>query len=194
IQTLDLGVLHQIDDFHRRADPETAVWSRDRRRVERAFDIDEAVGRRNVILHAGEQVLPAGERHGDAAGQLERRHRFFFVPRVDVCESLHSVPPAFCCSIASSTFCGVSGRLRIVAPVAFRTALAIADAVETVGGSPMPMTPRSGWFFRWTSIFGTSDMPASRYHSMFGLTICPVTRSGMRSSNSAKFSEPMMPP
>ena len=90
--------------------------------------------------------------------------------------------------------CGCSGRLRIVAPVAFRTALAIADAVETVGGSPMPMTPRSGMFFSMMSIFGTSDMPASRYNSMFGFTIWPVTRSRMRSSNSAKLIEPMTPP
>ena len=64
----------------------------------------------------------------------------------------------------------------------------------TVGGSPIPMTPRSGMSFSRTSICGMSDIPASRYHSMFGLTICPVRRSRMRSSNSAKFSEPMTPP
>ena len=71
---------------------------------------------------------------------------------------------------------------------------AIAAAVGTVGGSPIPITPRSGMFLSRTSICGMSDMPASRYHSMFGLTICPVRRSRMRSSNSAKFSEPMTPP
>ena len=36
-----------------------------------------------------------------------------------------------------------SGRLRIVAPVALLTALAIAADVDTVGGSPMPITPRA---------------------------------------------------
>ena len=88
----------------------------------------------------------------------------------------------------------MSGSDRMVAPVAFRTALAMDEAVETVGGSPMPMTPRAGMSSSMMSIFGMSDMPASRYDSMFGLTIWPVTRSRMRSSNSAKLSEPTMPP
>ena len=39
------------------------------------------------------------------------------------------------------------------------------------------------------SIFGMSDIPAIRYHSMFGFTIWPVTRSRMRSSKSAKLND-----
>jgi MFS family permease len=131
------------------------------------------------------------ERLDDRRGD---RHCFLFVRGIDVGKGLQFVPPAFSCSIAASTLCGCSGRLRIVAPVALRTALAIADAVDTVGGSPMPITPRSGMLLSTMSICGTSDMPASMYHSMFGLTICPVLRSSRRSSNSAKLIAAMTPP
>src|SRR5205085_10633869 len=118
----------------------------------------------------GVKILAAADRHRDAV-ELQRGDRFFFVRRIDVGEGFQFVPPARSCSSAASTLCGCSGRLRIVAPVALRTAFAMADAVDTVGGSPMPMTPRSGMLFRMTSTFGTSDMPASRYISMFGFTI-----------------------
>ena len=50
----------------------------------------------------------------------------------------------------------------MVAPVAFRTALAMDEAVDTVGGSPMPMTPRArcaGVSMIMMSIFGMSDIP-----------------------------------
>jgi len=40
------------------------------------------------------------------------------------------------------------------------------------------------------SIFGMSDMPASRYDSMFGFTICPVTRSRMRSFEQREVQRP----
>lgn len=60
--------------------------------------------------------------------------------------------------------CGCSGRLRIVTPVALRTAFAIAAAVGTVGGSPTPMMPRFGWSMSRTSTGGMSDIPANRLH------------------------------
>src|SRR5262249_55837565 len=155
--------------------------------------VDDAVGLVDVVLHPREQVLTAADDQGNAVG-LQRGHRLLLAGRVDVGKGLQLVPPARCCSMAASTLCGCSGRLRIVAPVALRTALAIAEAVETVGGSPMPITPRSGMLFSTTSIAGTSDRPARRYHSMFGLTIWPVTRSRIRSSNSAKLIAAMTPP
>src|SRR5213078_4719862 len=102
------------------------------------LDVHDAVGRVDVVLHPRQQILAAADRHRDAI-DLERGHRLFFVRRIDVCKGLQLVPPAFSCSIAASTLCGCSGRLRMVAPVALRTALAMADAVDTVGGSPMPM-------------------------------------------------------
>ena len=46
-------------------------------------------------------------------------------------------------------------------PMALNTALPTAAAVEMVGGSPMPMTPRSGMSIMWTMIFGMSSMPPS---------------------------------
>src|SRR6266487_2872194 len=192
VQLRDLRMLGEVDDLDRRSDPQTTVRRRRHRGIE-AFDVDEPIGRVDVVLHPREQVLTAGDRQGDAIA-LERGHRVLLVRGIDVGEGLHSVPPAFSCTSAASTLCGCSGRLRIVAPVALRTAFAIADAVDTVGGSPMPMTPRSGMLLRTTSICGTSDMPARRYHSMFGLTICPVTRSRMRSSNIAKLMAAITPP
>ena len=45
--------------------------------------------------------------------------------------------------------------------MALKMALPIAAAVEIVGGSPMPMTPRSGMSCIWTMIFGMSSMPPS---------------------------------
>ena len=59
--------------------------------------------------------------------------------------------------------------------MALNTALPMAAAVEMVGGSPMPITPRSGMSIMWTVIFGMSldaaelvelhvgvDLPAGR--------------------------------
>src|SRR5206468_2957907 len=157
------------------------------------LDVHDALRRVDVVLHPGQQVLSAGERKGDAL-ELQGGNGVLLRRSVDVGEGLHSVPPARCCSSAASTLCGCNGSDRIGAPVAFRTALAMADAVDTVGGSPMPITPRSGILFRTMSIFGMSDMPASRYHSMFGFSIWPVTRSSRRSSNSAKLMAAMTPP
>ena len=79
-------------------------------------------------------------------------------------------------------------------PIALRTAWAIAAAVGHRRRLAEADDAALRLFFRRMSICGMSDIPASRYHSMFGLTIWPVLRSRMRSSNSAKFSEPMTPP
>ena len=75
----------------------------------------------------------------------ERGHALPSRSRVDVGKGLHSVPPrAVLRRAPSSTVSGVIGRLRMRTPVALATALAMAAAVEIVGGSPSPMTPRSG--------------------------------------------------
>ena len=106
------------------------------------LDVDEPLGRDDVVLHQAEQIHAAGERQDAAALGGERRDRFLLVRRVDVGEGFQFVPPARSSSVSSLS--GVIGMLRIVTPVALRTALAMAAAVATAGGSPMPMTPRSG--------------------------------------------------
>src|SRR5262249_61391704 len=131
-----------VDDAYGRADLQTAVRRRRNRRVERVLDVDDAVGLRDVVLQPREQVLAAGEREDLPAFGPERGNRVLLGRRVDVGKGFHSVPPAFCASMAARIFAGVSGRLRIVTPVALRTALAIAADVDPVGGSPIPMTPR----------------------------------------------------
>ena len=66
------------------------------------------------------------------------------------------------------------------------TALAIAPAVGTVAGSPMPtewvlLTP-SQTGKKTTSISGTSRAPAILYCSTLGLTMRPSERSRIRFS------------
>ena len=113
-----------------------------RDRLIEILDVDEPLRRDDVVLHQAEQVHAAGERQEAAALGGERRDGFLLAGRVDVGEGLQFVPPARSSSVSSLS--GVIGMLRSVAPVALRTALATAAAVATAGGSPMPITPRSG--------------------------------------------------
>ena len=57
---------------------------------------------------------------------------------------------------AARTRSGVNGVCGTRTPMALKTALPTAACVEIVGGSPMPMTPRSGMSSMWTTIFGMS--------------------------------------
>src|SRR5690606_40401243 len=174
----------EVDEPGGGADPEAAFRQVGDRGVE-APHADDAVGRGDVVLHQPDEVHAAGERHRTAALGVERGDRLLHRRGIHVSERLHCVPPVRAASSATSTLRGVMGRLRTRTPVALATALAIAAAVEMVGGSPMPMTPRSGWFSSTTSICGISLGPGSRYHSMFGLTMVAVLRSRIRSSNRA---------
>ena len=90
---------------------------------------------------------------------------------------------------------GVSGIDRTCAPIALATAVAIAPGVGTTGGSPrlFTLTSRSSRQITGT-ISGTSIGPAILYMSMFGLTIAPVWRLRMRSSNKQKLSPWMTAP
>src|SRR5262249_29051363 len=170
IQSGNLLVLEQIHDLHGRADLHASVGSAHGGGFERILDVYDAIGLLDIVLHSREQIHAARERKGRSTG-FQCGDGFFLVGRVYVSEGFHRVPPALWVSLmASSTLCGVNGRLRIVAPEALRTAHAIAAAVDTVGGSPIPITPRSGCCLIWTSICGISDMPARRYHSIFGFT------------------------
>src|SRR4029077_11779039 len=196
VQPPDLRVFRQVGDLHGGA-ARTPASGRGDRRVGEALDVDDAIGRRDVVLHPRDEVHAAGERQRDTPVDLERGDRVFLVRGVCVLEGFHSVPPAFCSSMAARILCGMSGSDRMVAPVAFRTALAMDEAVETVGGSPMPMTPRARCTGEPTTIvsfFGMPNMPASMDDSMFGLTSWPVPRRRIRSSNNAKLSEPTIPP
>ena len=75
-------------------------------------------------------------------------------------EVLHVAFPPFAAR-AASTRSGVNGVCGTRTPMALKTALPMAACVEMVGGSPMPMTPRSGMSVMWTMICGMSSMPPS---------------------------------
>ena len=115
-----------------------------RDRLIEALDRHHAIRRDDVVLHQPEQVHAAGHRQHPCRVRRtrERRDRFLLVRRIDVGEGLQFVPPARSSSVRSLS--GVIGMCRSVTPVALRIALATAAAVATAGGSPMPMTPRSG--------------------------------------------------
>src|SRR5690606_9688551 len=174
----------ELDELRGGPDAQTALGEVGDRGIE-PFHVDDALGRDDEVLHQADEVHPAGQRHRTPALRVERRDRPLRRRGIHVSERLHNVPPVRPASSASRTFCGVIGRLRTRTPVALATALAIAAAVEIVGGSPMPMTPRSGWLSSTMSICGMSLGPGSRYHSMFGLTMVAVLRSRIRSSNRA---------
>src|SRR5262249_30300440 len=113
----------------------------------------------DVLLLEVVQVGAAGEQLGLAPLLVEQGQSRRQGGRLMVGEVLHWAFPPF--ARASSTRFGVSGMNGTRTPRALCTALPIAAAVEMVGGSPIPMTPRSGMSCMWTVIFGTSRMPAS---------------------------------
>ena len=145
IQLRDLGVLREIDQLHRGADFQASARHRRDGRVQRPLDVDDPIRLGDVVFQSREQILAACERHHLFGLRAERADRFFFVPGIDVRKRFHSSSPRYVrrCASVCRIFAGVSGRLRTVTPMAFRTALAMAAAVDTVGGSPIPITPRS---------------------------------------------------
>ena len=138
-----LGVLDELDERDGRADAQPAV-GRCRDRLVEVLHVHQPVGLGDVVFHQAEKVHPAGDRQDLAPLRAERGDRFLLRRSIDISKRFHSVPLAFSCSMAASTVSGVIGRFLTRAPVAFETALATAAAVEIVGGSPSPTTPRSG--------------------------------------------------
>src|ERR1035438_8881518 len=128
------------------------------------LDVHQDAGADEVILEQAQQVVAASE-IGAVGG-----HEFVgALGRMGggVLKSVHVVVAGTLPSAASTfagaggAFGGLSGRLETRTPRALATAFAMAAAVGTVAGSPMPMTPRSGILMRTTSISGTSAMPGS---------------------------------
>ena len=143
VQARGARVLDELDERGGGADAQPAVRHGRDRPVE-VLDVHEAVRLRHVVLHQAEQVHAAGDGQDPAPPGAERGERLLLVRGVDVGKGFHFTPPIRCGSSAVSTLAGVIGRCRMRAPIAFDTALAIAAAVEIVGGSPSPTTPRAG--------------------------------------------------
>src|ERR1035437_3171264 len=122
------------------------------------LDVDQNVWADEIFLEQAEQVVAAGEISaliGDKlAGAVGR-------VRGGVFKGFHALTGGGTFPRAARIFAGVMGRLETRTPIALATAFAIAPAVGTVAGSPMPMTPRSGMLIKTTSMSGTSAMPGS---------------------------------
>src|SRR5579859_4355300 len=105
------------------------------------------------------QIGPTGEQLDGAPFIAEQPDRLGNRGRPIVGEVLHDFPPFL--ARAASTLAGLKGAKGTRTPRALWTALAMAAAVEIVGGSPMPMTPRSGISIMCTTTSGMSRMPPS---------------------------------
>src|SRR5439155_25564962 len=126
------------------------------------FDVDEALGTNNVILHERQQVGAAGQYFSISPVLSQQLDYLLLLLWTGVFKGPHARPPA-AFSSASSTRSGVSGSMGTRTPMALATALEIAAPGETVGGSPNPITPRSsspGPDIMWTTNSPTSPRPA----------------------------------
>src|SRR5436309_2578309 len=112
---------------------------------------DEALRQQCLALtRADDEVCAAGNRPRTVG---HRRHRLVDRGRRHV-RARHSV-------VISQTRSGVMGSARTRAPMTFATALAIAPAVGTHGGSPTPFEPFGPAFGVSVSIQATSICGAS---------------------------------
>src|SRR5437016_5955067 len=120
----------------------------------------------DVVLHQAEQIASAREHFSIVPLLTEKANRLLLLFGAGVFEGSHARPPS--CpdfSRASRTRSGVSGRFGTRTPIALATAFEIAAPGETVGGSPMPITPRSSYpgpDISWTTRSPTSPSPARR--------------------------------
>src|SRR5207248_1775377 len=107
-----------------------------------AVEADDLLRLGDVLLLQVVQVGAAGQQLGRAPGGVEQPDHGVnrFGPVVG--EVLHEFPPFL--ARAARTRSGVNGAYGTRTPRALWTALPMAAQVEMVGGSPMPMTPRSG--------------------------------------------------
>ena len=105
------------------------------------FDIDDALGSENEILHEAEEIGPTSEDFGIAPVRGEQAKSLFHRVRTYVLELNHAFSP-FCSPNAASTRAGVRGSMGTRTPIALATALLMAAPGEMTGGSPRPTTPR----------------------------------------------------
>src|SRR5262245_51244902 len=123
-----------------RAEVQRAVELRDRTQLLDAMDRDDALRQRRLALACADDEVgascdgtgPAGHRGEDLVDGGRGRER------VDAHASSS-------CE-AAQTRSGVIGSWRTRSPVSFAIALAIAPAVGTHGGSPIPFDPRGPAF------------------------------------------------
>src|SRR5262249_18004346 len=113
----------------------------------------------DIFLLQVEQVGAPGQQLRLAPLLVEQGQRLLDRGRPMIGEVLHLAFPPF--ARASRTRFGVSGMNGTRTPRALNTALPTAAAVEMVGGSAIPITPRSGMSIMCTLIFGMSRMPPS---------------------------------
>src|SRR5262249_36285677 len=125
-----------------------------------AAQADDLVRPRDVFLLPVQQVGAAGQQLGGAPGLIEQADGLRRRRGPVVGEVFHDCFPPFAAR-AASTRSGLKGECGTRTPMAFMMALPMAALVEIVGGSPMPMTPRSGMSCMWTMIFGMSFRPPS---------------------------------
>ena len=76
IHPAGIGVLGELRERHRRANPHPAV-RRARNRAVQTLHVDQALGLGDVVLHHRQEIHPAGERKELAALRSKRRDRFF---------------------------------------------------------------------------------------------------------------------
>src|SRR5262249_30777536 len=126
-----------------------------------AVDADHLRRLGDVVLLQGVQVGAAAEQLGRAPGLVQERDGLLRGLGPVVLEVLHDCFPPFLAASAARTRSLVNGECGTRTPRALNTALLMAAFVEMVGGSPMPMTPRSGMSIMWTTISGMSRMPPS---------------------------------
>src|SRR5262249_31752434 len=113
-----------------------------------AREADHALWLGHIFLLQVQQVGSTGQKLGSAPLRFEQTRGVSSCRRLVVGEVLHVDFPPF--AMASSTRCGVRGSTGTRMPRALKTALPTAAAVDIVGGSPMPITPRSGMSIMWT--------------------------------------------
>src|SRR6185436_11323541 len=136
----DGGILHERGQRDAGADAETGPGGLDLVEAADRLQVDEHVGFDDAVLHQVEERRAAGERERAGAEGLDG---LFLGLRALVGEGFHGGSPYFFAR-AERTRRGVNGRSPTRTPTALVTALAIAAAPGMYGGSPMPMTPRSG--------------------------------------------------
>src|SRR5260221_8278651 len=122
------------------------------------LDVHQNVRADEIFLEQPKQVVAAGKVGAVAGNQFAGAGGRV---RGGVFKNFHALTGGGTLPRAARIFAGVMGRLETRTPIALATAFAIAPAVGTVAGSPMPMTPRSGMLIKTTSMSGTSAMPGS---------------------------------
>ena len=108
------------------------------------FQINYAIRRGYVVFHATDQVGAARKCGGTGCAQeLDRVFERCWVQRTQKLSSIYAFPSLDAEARAFKTLRGLIGHSGTRTPMALVTALPMAAAVEIVGGSPTPITPRA---------------------------------------------------